>query len=54
MELTQEEVARRMGVAQSAYAKIEGGKTQPRLTTCKRRVKISRPMPPRQNPMTDK
>jgi DNA-binding XRE family transcriptional regulator len=36
LELTQEEVARRMGITQSAYAKIEGGKTQPRMTTCKR------------------
>ena len=36
LELTQEEVARRMGITQSAYAKIESGKTQPRMTTCKR------------------
>ena len=34
--LTQEEVARRMGISQPAYAKIEGGKTQPRIATCKR------------------
>ena len=36
LELTQEEVARRMGITQSAYAKIEGGKTQLRMTICKR------------------
>ena len=34
--LTQEEVARRMGITQPAYAKIEGGKTRPRIATCKR------------------
>ena len=34
--LTQEEVARRMGITQPAYAKMEGGKTQPRIATCKR------------------
>ena len=34
--LTQEEVARRMGISQPAYAKIEGGKRQPRIATCKR------------------
>ena len=34
--LTQDEVARRMGVTQPAYAKIESGKTQPRIATCKR------------------
>ena len=34
--LTQEEVARRMGITQPAYAKIEGGKNQPRIATCKR------------------
>ena len=34
--LTQEEVARRMGITQPAYAKLEGGKTQPRIATCKR------------------
>jgi DNA-binding XRE family transcriptional regulator len=36
LELTQEEVARRMGITQPAYARIEGGKTQPRVATCKR------------------
>jgi len=34
--LTQEEVAKRMGITQPAYAKIESGKTQPRIATCKR------------------
>ncbi|MCL1985757.1 MAG: helix-turn-helix transcriptional regulator [Betaproteobacteria bacterium] len=34
--LTQEEVARRMGITQPAYAKIEAGKAQPRIATCKR------------------
>ena len=34
--LTQEEVARRMDITQPAYAKIESGKTQPRMATCKR------------------
>ena len=34
--LTQEEVARRMGITQPAYAKIESGKTRPRMATCKR------------------
>jgi len=34
--LTQEELARRMGITQPAYAKIEGRKTQPRIATCKR------------------
>jgi len=34
--LTQEEVARRMGITQPAYAKIEGKKAQPRIATCKR------------------
>ena len=34
--LTQEEVARRMGITQPAYAKIESGKTQPRIATYKR------------------
>ena len=34
--LTQGEVARRMGITQPAYAKLEGGKTQPRIATCKR------------------
>ena len=34
--LTQEEVARRMGITQPAYAKLEGGKRQPRVATCKR------------------
>ena len=34
--LTQEEVARRMGITQPAYAKMENGKTQPRIATCKR------------------
>ena len=34
--LTQEEIARRMGVTQPAYAKIENGKTQPRIATYKR------------------
>ena len=36
LSLTQEEVARRMGVTQPAYAKIESGKTRPRIATCKR------------------
>jgi DNA-binding XRE family transcriptional regulator len=36
LELTQEEVARRIGITQPAYAKIEGGKRQPRIATCKR------------------
>jgi DNA-binding XRE family transcriptional regulator len=36
LDLTQEEVARRMGISQPAYAKIEGGKSQPRIATCKR------------------
>jgi DNA-binding XRE family transcriptional regulator len=34
--LTQQEVAVRMGITQSAYAKLEGGKTRPRIATCKR------------------
>jgi len=34
--LTQEEVARRMGVTQPSYAKIEAGKTRPRIATFKR------------------
>ena len=34
--LTQEEVAQRMGITQPAYAKIESGKTQPRMATQKR------------------
>ena len=34
--LTQGEVALRMGITQPAYAKIESGKTQPRIATCKR------------------
>ena len=34
--LTQEEIARRMGISQPAYAKLESGKTQPRIATCKR------------------
>ena len=34
--LTQEELARRMGITQPAYAKLENGKTQPRMATCKR------------------
>ena len=34
--LTQEEVARRMGITQPAYARIESGKTQARIATCKR------------------
>ena len=37
--LTQEEVARRMGITQPAYAKIESGKTQPRISTYKRLAK---------------
>jgi DNA-binding XRE family transcriptional regulator len=36
LALTQEEVARRMGITQPAYARIESGKTQPRIATCKR------------------
>ena len=34
--LTQGEVARRMGISQPAYAKIEGGRNRPRMDTCKR------------------
>ncbi len=34
--LTQEEVARRMGISQPAYAKLEGKSAQPRVATCKR------------------
>jgi len=34
--LTQEELARRMGITQPAYAKIEGGKARLRIATCKR------------------
>jgi DNA-binding XRE family transcriptional regulator len=36
LALTQEEVARRMSISQPAYAKLEGGKTRPRIATCKR------------------
>jgi transcriptional regulator with XRE-family HTH domain len=34
--LTQEEVARRLGISQPAYARIENKNTQPRIATCKR------------------
>ena len=34
--MTQEEVSKRMGITQPAYAKLESGKAQPRITTCKR------------------
>lgn len=34
--LTQEEVARRMGISQPAYAKMESKATLPRVATCKR------------------
>ncbi|MDR0827387.1 MAG: type II toxin-antitoxin system prevent-host-death family antitoxin [Desulfovibrio sp.] len=34
--LTQGEVARRMGISQPAYARIENKDTQPRIATCKR------------------
>lgn len=34
--LTQDEVARRMGISQPAYAKMESKTTLPRVTTCKR------------------
>ncbi len=34
--LMQEEAAHRMGITQSAYAKIENGKARPRTVACKR------------------